>query len=67
MISLAKKVPTARPVTYKGSAALSIGGPTKLKIQLTGPGAEVLLDEGPASGKRWQRLVVSVYAEEVDA
>lgn len=45
------------------SGFYSLSFPSKLKVQTTGPGAEVLLDAGPESGKVWDidiNIVVKV-------
>ena len=39
---------------------------SKLKVQFLGPGAETLVNEGPAEGKKWI-VLVQVHISESDA
>lgn len=58
--------PTIQGDHYFGSAEKTISPISKLKIQTTGPGEEVLIFQGPATGKKWI-LVLNVFVREVDA
>lgn len=48
-----------------GSAEKTLEYDSKLKIQITGPDADVILFEGPASGKKW-KAVINVFIKETD-
>jgi len=49
-----------------GEEVITLTAPTKIKIQVTGPGAQILLDTAPPPGKTW-RLMVRVETLEIDA
>lgn len=40
-----------------GSETITLTPPNKLKLQITGPGASVILDEVPPDGKTWTVLL----------
>lgn len=50
-------------VTKGGEQVVVVTPPSKMKIQVTGPGAQTLLDASPPDGKTW-RITVRVEAEE---
>ena len=57
------KVTIPERVVAATSGFYSLSFPTKLKVQKAGPGAEVLLDAGPESGKVWD-IDVNVIVKE---
>lgn len=61
-----RTAPTVHGDHYFGSAERTISSPSQLKLQTTGPDEEVLLLEGPPTGKKWL-LVLNVFVREVDA
>jgi hypothetical protein len=54
------------PSTYEGADTRRIDPPSELKIQFTGPQADLLLQAGPAEGKAWD-VTVRVFVREHDA
>lgn len=48
-----------------GAEEITISFPSKIKIQVTGPGATTLLDIDPPQGKQW-KLLVRVDVEEIN-
>ena len=50
--------------THTGTQIVVVPYPGELKIQTTGPGATVLLQAGPPSGKSWT-VSVSIHIKEV--
>ena len=48
-----------------GEDVVVISPPSKIKIQTTGPGATVILDEAPPEGKTWS-IFIRVEAAETD-
>lgn len=48
-----------------GEEVVVISPPSKLKIQITGPDAQSILDEGPDAGKVWS-IFIRVEAAETD-
>jgi hypothetical protein len=50
---------------FGGEDIVILTSPSKLKIQVTGPGAQTLLDIAPPQGKQW-RILVRVEAIETD-
>lgn len=61
-----RSAPTIRGDHYFGSAEKTLVHDSKLKLQLTGPDAEVLLFEGPPEGKKWA-VVINVFVKETEA
>ena len=56
---------TPERVRKWGEQVIAISPPSKIKIQTTGPGAQVLLDEAPPDGKTWS-IFIRVEAAESD-
>lgn len=50
---------------YYGGSEKTLIYDSKLKLQITGPGAETLLFEGPPAGKKW-KIVINVYVKELE-
>lgn len=50
---------------YYGGSEKTLIYDSKLKLQITGPGAETLLFEGPPTGKKW-KIVINVYVKELE-
>lgn len=48
-----------------GSAEKTLVYDSKLKLQITGPDAEVILFAGPPLGKKW-KVVINVFVKETD-
>lgn len=48
-----------------GEEVITLTPPSKIKIQITGPGAQILLDDAPPTGKVWH-VLVRVEASETD-
>ena len=56
---------TPEKVRKWGEEIVVISPPSKIKIQTTGPGAQVLLEEAPPDGKTWS-IFIRVEAAESD-
>ena len=56
---------TLERVRKWGEEVVVITPPSRIKIQTTGPGAQVLLDESPPTGKTWS-IFIRVEAAESD-
>ena len=56
---------TPERVRKWGEEVIVITPPSKLKIQTTGPGAQVLLEQGPPDGMTWS-IFIRVEAAESD-
>ena len=56
---------TPERVRKWGEEVVVITPPSKIKIQTTGPGAQVLLEEAPPTGKTWS-IFIRVEAAESD-
>ena len=56
---------TPERVRKWGEEVVVITPPSKLKIQTTGPGAQVLLEQGPPDGMTWS-IFIRVEAAESD-
>ena len=56
---------TPERVRKWGEEVVIITPPSKIKIQTTGPGAMVLLEEAPPDGKTWS-VFIRVEAAETD-
>lgn len=54
---------TPERVRKWGEETVTISPPSKLKIQTTGPGAQIILDEGPPDGMTWT-IFIRVEAAE---
>jgi len=39
-----------------------LGFPSKIRIQITGPGAETVFESGPADGETWSNVLLRVEA-----
>lgn len=48
-----------------GSAEKTLNYDSKLKLQITGPEADMILFEGPPEGKKW-KLILNVFIKETD-
>ncbi len=61
-----RSAPTIEGDHSFGSAEKTITHDSKLKLQITGPDAEVLLFEGPPVGKKWV-VVLNVFVRQSDS
>ena len=43
--------------TVGGHESKTLQFPSKLKIQITGPGAETIIEDGPPEGRKWTVLL----------
>jgi len=48
-----------------GEDVVTLTPPSKIKIQITGQGAQTLLDASPPAGKKW-RILIRIEAVETD-
>lgn len=60
-----RTAPVIRGEHSFGSAEKTLVVDSKLKLQITGPGAEILLFDGPPAGKNWV-VVLNLFVREID-